>query len=168
MLIHCFILIFQVQYPGYSSHSISSQLRNRNSLKSYSNWLFYCVFLRFLQIHTDYITLITTMFFSENSSFFAEQTLFLPISDGTKRFLDKSFAEQKCFFFKNFTEQKMFFLQNFCGTKKVFFSQILFEIKKNIGRRIHKIQNWTKKNCITDFLLWRHKITWLDLVQPVV
>lgn len=28
---------FQVQYPGYSSHSISSQLRNRNSLKSRSN-----------------------------------------------------------------------------------------------------------------------------------
>lgn len=28
---------FQVQYPGYSKHSISSQLRNRNSLESHLN-----------------------------------------------------------------------------------------------------------------------------------
>lgn len=111
---------FQVQYPGYSSHSISSQLRNRNSLKSRSNWLFLRLFAIFTNSHWLYYTDYYYVFF-ENSGFFAEQNLFFPISDGTKRFfLQTNRLRNKCFSLK-FLRNKKVFSFKFLRNKKSFF-----------------------------------------------
>lgn len=112
---------FQVQYPGYSSHSISSQLRNRNSLKSRSNWLF-CVFLRFLQIHTDYITLITTMFFSKIRVFLRNKIYFFQfLTEPNVFFLQTNRLRNKCFSLKFLRNKKVFSLK-ILRNKKSFFS----------------------------------------------
>lgn len=110
---------FQVQYPGYSSHSISSQLRNRNSLKSRSNWLFLRLFAIFTNSHWLYYTDNYYVFFRKFGFFCGTKFIFSNFwRNQTFFFADKSFAEQ------------MFFVKIFAEQRKVFFSQILFGIEK--------------------------------------
>lgn len=121
-----FILIFQVQYPGYSSHSISSQLRNRNSLKSYSNWLFFasfCDFYKFTLIILHWLLLCffpKIRVFLRNKIYFFQFLTELNVFFSTNRlrnenvFSLKNLRNKKSFFFKIFAEQKKFFFLKFC------------------------------------------------------